>query len=324
MSRMDVLADAALLGAPPEVAAESCANGEGACRAMYDRIFEAQGLCPETFCRLVFEGLENGRQKGNAIMLVGPPDTGKTTVTKPLETIYKAMGTPQSDSFCPLEDIRDYEIVMFQDFRYSPGHPKKGEQGIRVDEGTFNRLLEGLPTKIGVPKSDGARDFDYTGTAPLFFTGPFQITAFRNGVPDQRETDQINSRVKYINFTAPAPHVLNRAFKTCAVCWARWILMGEMNCRVREGRPLGALLEAARYCCVPCGPEPAAAGAPPLRGGSLPPRVAESTPSASASAAPASAGAQMMMELDRLIAWRSQGHLSEVEFVAAKRQLGLS
>ncbi len=319
-SRLDILADAALLGATQEGAAEACANGGGACRAMYEAIFQKQGLCPDMFCRQVFEALEMGRQKGNAVMIVGPPDTGKTTVTKPLEKIYKVMGTPQSDSFCPLEFIRDYELVLFQDFRYAPGHPKKGEQGIRVDEGTFNRLLEGLTTKIGVPKSDGARDFDYEGTAPLIFTGPFQITAHRNGVPDKRETDQISSRVKYIFFNAPAPPVLNRSFKTCTVCWARWVLTGEMNCRLKEGRPLGALLEAVRNCCVPCCP-----GA----SGSLPPRVAASAPSASASetlgaAAPASAGAQMMAELDKLIAWRSQGHLTEAEFGAAKRNLGLS
>ena len=320
-SRLDILADAALLGATPEEAAEACANGGGACRAMYESIFQKQGLCPEMFCRHVFEALEHGRQKGNALMMVGPPDTGKTTVTKPLAAIYKVMGTPQSDSFCPLEFIRDYELVLFQDFRYAPGHPGgREEQGIRVDEGTFNRLLEGLPTKIGVPKSGGSRDFDYEGTAPLIFTGPFQIVAYRNGVPDQRETDQINSRVRYMLFNSPAPLVLNRSFQTCTVCWARWVLTGEMNCRLREGRPLGALLETVRNCCVPCSP-----GA----SGSLPPHAAASSPSASVSAAPvsaapASAGAQMMMELDKLIAWRSQGHLSEAEFGAAKRQLGLS
>ncbi|CAK0882876.1 unnamed protein product [Prorocentrum cordatum] len=339
-SRLDILADAALLGATQEEAAEACANGGGACLAMYEAIFERQGLCPDMFCRQVFEALEMGRQKGNPVMMVGPPDTGKTPVTKPLEKIYKVMGIPQSDSFCPLEFIRDYELVLFQDFRYAPshpkkgeqgfrnptdfryapGHPKKGEQGIRVGEGTFNRLLEGLTTKIGVPKSDGTRDFDCEGTAPLIFTGPFQITACRNGVPDKRETDQINSIVKYIFFNALAPPVLNRSFKTCAVCWARWVLTGEMTCRLKEGRPLGALLEAVRNCCVPCSP-----GA----SGSLPPRVAASAPSASASetlgaAAPASAGAQMMAELGKLIAWRSQGHLTEAEFGAAKRNLGLS
>ena len=49
----------------------------------------------------------------------------------------------------------------WQGFRDDRGHPQKEEQGIaghqlRLDVGTWTRLLEGLPTCIGVPKSDGS------------------------------------------------------------------------------------------------------------------------------------------------------------------------
>ena len=88
------------------------------------------------------------------------------------------------------------ELLLWQDLRYAPGHPSKEEQGLRIDEGTWNRLLEGLPTLIGVPKSAGARDFVYTEDAGFVFTDPFELTAWRNGVPDEYETVQLTTRLQ--------------------------------------------------------------------------------------------------------------------------------
>ena len=92
-----------------------------------------QGFDSATFCHWIFEALEHGRQKGNAVKLVGGKDTGKTTVTQPASMIYKTMECPQADSFCPLEGIRGHELILWHDFRYAPGHPKKEEQGMRLD-----------------------------------------------------------------------------------------------------------------------------------------------------------------------------------------------
>ena len=99
-----------------------------------------------------------GRRKGNAFMIVEGKDTGKTTVSQPIEDIYKTMKCPQADSFCPLEKIRGHDVLLWQDFRFNPGHPQREEVGLRLDIGTWNRLLEGLPTEIGVPKTDGRSD----------------------------------------------------------------------------------------------------------------------------------------------------------------------
>ena len=85
--------------------------------------------------------------------------------------------------------IRGHELLPWQDLRYAPGHPSKEEQGLRIDEGSWNRWLEGLPTLIGVPKSAGTRDFVCTEDAGFVFTGPFELTAWLHGVPDEYETD---------------------------------------------------------------------------------------------------------------------------------------
>ncbi len=51
------------------------------------------------------------------------------------------------------------------------------------------------------------------------------------------------------------------------------------------------------------------------------PTSATASPSCSA---PVGLSAQAMFEkLEKLIAWRSSGHLSDAEFIAAKRALGL-
>ena len=106
-SRLELLLEAATS------AGSSCANAEQRCVEMYESILEYQSIDSGYFRHLIFEGLKHGRRKGNAVMLVGPKDTGKTTVTEPMGKIYACMHTPQSDSFCPLEGCRGHEVAGF-------------------------------------------------------------------------------------------------------------------------------------------------------------------------------------------------------------------
>lgn len=240
-SRLDLLIDAASLGASPQELTKLCRNGACMCERQYESILHYQGISSANLRHDLFETLNIGRRKGNALMLVGGRDTGKTTVTQPSEEIYQTMKCPQSDSFCPLEDIRGHELLLWHDFRYSPGHPR--EPGLRLDIGTWNRLLEGLPCPIGVPKSDGSKkDFVYTEDAPLIATGPFQPTGYKDGVPNDKETEQLTCRMKFVHFKRPAPDDVDRGFKACPVCWSRWLLKGEIHYRQACGESLGTSL----------------------------------------------------------------------------------
>ena len=253
-------------------------------------------------------------------MLVGGKDTGKTTVTEPARLIYTTLKTPQSDSFCPLESIRGHELILWQDFRYSPGHPRPSEQGLRIDEGTWSRLLEGLPTMIGVPKNDNSRtDFLYEEDAPMIFTGPFELLAYRNGVVDRRETEQLTCRLQYIYFQQPASGALNRKFKHCPTCWSRWVLSGELQWRNMRGvdgddftRKVATVLGGIPAAPAPAGREHASSSGAQSSGLAQGPATLA-----------ASASSQTMSELARAVQWREQGLLSEMEFQAAKRALGL-
>ena len=44
--------------------------------------------------------------------------------------------------------------------------------GLQLDEASFNRLLEGLPTLVEMPKNEGP-DFVFEEDTPLIATGPF-------------------------------------------------------------------------------------------------------------------------------------------------------
>ena len=332
LSRLDII-----LQATTEPGAE-CANMVYQCARVYETILADQDIDSLEFRHALYETFQHGRRKGNAMMLVGGKDTGKTTVTQPAASMFRTMETPQSDSFCPLQDARGFELYLWQDFRYNPGHPKKEDQGLRLDEGTWNRLLEGLPTRVGVAKSDSSRvDFVFDENAPFIFTGPFKLVAYRDGRPDQKETEQLTCRLKYWEFKKPGPPNPDRSFKPCPACWARWLLLGELAYRARNGLAcdnflgnvqavLGSTPVAAPSAAEPLGPDTVHANS------SVPASTATTAPSlptvpVAEAMTESSAGteeqAQWFQRLERLMDWRSRGFLTDLEFASAKAKLGL-
>ena len=80
---------------------------------------------------------------------------------------------------------------------------------------------KGLPTFIGVAKTDSSRGyFVYDEDAACIFTGPFTITAWRNGRPDERDTAQLATPSKYIHGQRPAPKLLGPSLRPCPSCWS--------------------------------------------------------------------------------------------------------
>ena len=226
--------------------------------------------------------------------------------------IFNALPTPQSDSFCPLQNIRGHELFLWQDFRFNPGHPRKSEQGLRIDEGTWNRWLEGLPTLIGVPKTDGSRsDFIYDEDAAFIFTGPFELSAYKDGVVDAKETEQLRRRMQYVFFRQEAaPRSACRTFNHCPLCWSRWILRGELQWQDRQGSARGEFMQKVA----------AALGHDAVVPQVEPPPDA---PGSSSSDGAQSAGT-FMAHLGPIMEWRQRGLVSDSEFAHAKQAIGLA
>lgn len=252
-------------------------------------------------------------------MLVGGRNTGKTTLTQPACHIFKAMPTPQADSFCPLESVRGHELFLWHDVRYAPGHPQKVLQGLRIDEGTMNRWREGLPTLVGVAKSGGGKDFVYTEDAVFIFTGPEQFVAYRAGSADKLETEQLDARIRYIHFPKPLETTnLRSVGKDCPFCWARWILAGELTWRARSGLAPDAYATSVMQD-VWAGWNPWRVSTPvatePKRA-----RIAEPV---RLDEIEATEGSDWFGRLDKLMTWRSAGLLSQPQFEAAMVKMGL-
>ena len=330
-TRMEVLLEAA------SSTQAVCVNDQSKCADVYNQMLDHQGVDNTVFRHMLVAALQHGRQKGNAVMIVGGTNTGKTTITQPADLIYRCMPTPQSDSFCPLQDIRGFEVFLWHDLRYNPGHPHKDEQGLRIDEGTWNRFLEGLPTRIGVSKSDASRaDFAYDQDAAFILTGPFKMVAYRNGKPDATETEQLGTRVNYIEFKRPSPHTLSSC-KPCALCWSRWLLEGELEWQHTQGvTPSAFWLKVATALgqsrasrvALPFASKTATASNAPQ--GQTPSSAAATltsrnatTSSSSGSAGQVAPGTPFFNQLSSLIDWRAKGFISDTEFVNAKRKLGL-
>ena len=127
-----------------QYAAAQSSNGEEAlapkpcsrrlkCGQLYERFFQHQCVSSTGLRHMLYQALALLREKGNIIMLIGGKGTGKTTMTKPAGIIFISMPTQQADSFCPLEKIHQYEIVLRQEFRYNPGHPTVDGRGLCID-----------------------------------------------------------------------------------------------------------------------------------------------------------------------------------------------
>ena len=309
-----------------------CQNSHKQCAQVYEHVLRCQSLNSPDFRHKIFRALSDGRVKGNAVMLIGPKNTGKTTVTTPAEKIFRCLPTPQSDSFCPLEKIRGYEVLLWQDVRFQPGHPNREERGLRCDEGTMNRLLEGLPTLIGVSKSTGSKDFVYEEDVAFIFTGPFRFTAFRNGFPDAFESEQLEARIQYVEFTRQA-HALLKPLKDCGSCWARWVLHGELMWRSQQEEPLTEFLQNAESALWPTAAEKEqytahiSNGLPQTffrrRPAANTPVQAVGQPSTPAPPAGDDDPDVFWERLQTLMQWRADGRLTDTEFENAKKKLKL-
>ena len=316
-SLLDLLLEATIPDLPTSRLKEQCSNEEGGCAKIYAGILDYHQLNALQFCHELYETLKFGRRKGNAFMVVGGRDAGKTTLTQPAEHIYKTMKCPQSDSFCPLESIRGHDVLLWQDFRFNPGHPKKDEVGLRLDIGTWNRLLEGLPTPIGVPKSDGSRsDFLYEENAPLIATGPFQPVGYKDGVANEKETEQITCRIKFWHLRRPAPDAgLNRTLKPCPVCWSRWILQCAAAWQLKHGAKPDAFLEKVAANGNVFDPAAMQSSGPACSKGYA------AKPSSSAGSSGSTGGqADQFARLQALVEWRKSGLLTDAEFARFKKE----
>jgi hypothetical protein len=80
-TRPELLEEAAALQLLPEQIPTKCSNGTGQCQECYQSVLRHHAIDSPYFRHELYETLSIGRRKGNALMIVGGRDTGKTTVS---------------------------------------------------------------------------------------------------------------------------------------------------------------------------------------------------------------------------------------------------
>lgn len=176
-----------------------------------------------TFEQAVYVGLRDGRKKMNNVFLVGPPDSGKTFLLKPLKEIFRCYQQPDGGNY-QLASIMGKEVVFLNDFEWDGS-----EKWMRW--AYFKNFLEGGVLPVARPKNKGA-DTEFVTDAPVFGTAAKRVELYaRTGAAvcvNQSETDQMNTRIKYLEMAQQiSADRINRNVQECKSCAAKLYLQGK-------------------------------------------------------------------------------------------------
>ena len=179
-----------------------------------------------TFQQALCKTLSEGRAKMNNLFLLGPPNSGKSFLVKPLLGVYRCYQQPEGGSY-QLEAMLGKELCFLNDFEWDAS-----ERWCRWAH--FKNFLEGLELPIGRPKNRGG-DTELKSSMPVVGTACVPIVLYaRQGramVVNASETAQMDVRVRYLRFAHQIPDDrLVHNVKACSHCASRLYL---------EGRPVG-------------------------------------------------------------------------------------
>ena len=203
MTRVEILAAAAT-----ESPCTCATPGQWAAAA--DDVVGRNGYGAREVQRAIYHALHRGRAKQRNLLLVGDTNRAKSFLLRPVELVYSCFTPPDTGSH-QLADIAGSEAIFLNDFEWD---------GALMPWGTAKNLFEGSDVKIAVPKVEkGAKNYMFKGDAPILGTAPGPVEHPRK----PRETDQMDSRVRYI----PLAHFFDPTtcpeIKPCKACWAKWV-----------------------------------------------------------------------------------------------------
>ena len=169
------------------------------------------------FANAIRRFLKYGRKKGNNIMLAGETNCAKSFLLNPLEVMFKAFVNPAAGRYAWI-GLDEVEIIFINDFRWS-------EELIKWND--FLLLLEGQTVHLPRPKNQFVSDlvirkenilpFFGTTKEPIEYVGPFYTK-------DDRETEMLNARLKYFNFTHRIENKIE--MDECPHCFAVMVTSG--------------------------------------------------------------------------------------------------
>ena len=174
------------------------------------------------------ELLGKGRAKDRNLFLVGPGNSGKTFLLKPLLQIYPDHFTnPAASKFAWL-GVTEASIILLNDYRWH-STSNKGN----IEWGMLLSLLDGMECNLPAPMNHYNEHIKISieNDVPIFGTGPTMIKWYSahpnepRGADHDSEDNQILSRWKIITLTERITSP--RDITSCASCFAKMALLGE-------------------------------------------------------------------------------------------------
>lgn len=203
---------------------EPCASGDQCVYAInVNKLFERNEhvLSKSHLAACVRNIIVHGPSKTTRVpMVVGPTNTGKSTLFKPFDSLYtfnKVFHKPALESKFPLRNIvKDKRFLFWDDYR----PVEYAVNTVPVD--TVLTLFQGMPFEVAVSQAfnDGNIDFEWRRGAVC--------TAKEDGLWElmrhisKEDVDHMKSRFEIFRCNAKVGKL--RATDACARCMSRWIV----------------------------------------------------------------------------------------------------
>ena len=154
------------------------------------------------FADAIRELLAKGRGKNRNIYLMGPANSGKTFILKPLVVIYpEHFSNPAACSFGWL-GADEASVIILNDYRW-----ESKRNGGNIKWGSLLNLLEGMETKLPAPMNIFSKHITISSDIPIFGSGPTPIRWYADKYDEVRaekhrkEDEQLDCRWKTFQFT---------------------------------------------------------------------------------------------------------------------------
>lgn len=171
----------------------------------------------KAFGAAVLQSLRYGRQKFRNIMIVGPSNTGKSFLLKPLQAIFgeKLFENPSMDKY-GWSGVENCQAVFLNDFRYCKE---------LIPWGVFLLFLEGETVNLPTPKNHFADDIriNRQNDLPIFATAGGKIEFSKFSPNYVLETEMMDSRWNFFHFTHIIPRRDQKIMEPCGRCFAQLI-----------------------------------------------------------------------------------------------------
>ena len=138
----------------------------------------------------------------------------------PLSITFDCFFCPSNSKFNFVTAI-DKDIIFFNNLRYGP-NGKEDDRSLPWNQ--FLNLFEGAPANVAMPKNVYVSDQEWTALQPIFATSGQYVVWIINGKIDYGETDQMNERWNYIEFSYQwKKGGIDYSLCPCARCFAQLI-----------------------------------------------------------------------------------------------------